>query len=173
MVFEHVSAEGKSLVTDPETAKEPGRYVEGLLRMKDKYGGIVDAAFDGDRQFINALHLSFENFVNLNNRSAEYLSLYVDDQLRRSLKGAEEEEVEVEEARTPWSTEAMTEEAREKLLGYGVAPPLPLPMAGEDPPCPRCGSREVVLKNPFGATLCKTLYQCAACGEVFEAFKTV
>ena len=44
---------------------------------------------------------------------------------------------------------------------------------GEDPPCPRCGSREVVLKNPFGATLCKTLYQCAACGEVFEAFKTV
>ena len=82
-------------------------------------------------------------------------------------------EVEVEEARTPWSTEAMTEEAREKLLGYGVAPPLPLPMAGEDPPCPRCGSREVVLKNPFGATLCKTLYQCAACGEVFEAFKTV
>ena len=94
MVFEHVSAEGKSLVTDPETGKEPGRYVEGLLRMKDKYGGIVDAAFDGDRQFIKALHLSFENFVNLNNRSAEYLSLYVDDQLRRSLKGAEEEEVE-------------------------------------------------------------------------------
>ena len=90
-----------------------------------------------------------------------------------ALKDAGAEEVEVEEARTPWSTEAMTEEAREKLLGYGVAPPLPLPMAGEDPPCPRCGSREVVLKNPFGATLCKTLYQCAACGEVFEAFKTV
>ena len=90
-----------------------------------------------------------------------------------ALKEAGAEEVEVEEARTPWSTEAMTEEAREKLLGYGVAPPLPRPMAGEDPPCPRCGSREVVLKNPFGATLCKTLYQCAACGEVFEAFKTV
>lgn len=60
-----------------------------------------------------------------------------------ALKEAGAEEVEVEEARTPWSTEAMTEEAREKLLGYGVAPPLPLPMAGEDPPCPRCGSREV------------------------------
>ncbi|RTH27030.1 PaaD-like zinc ribbon domain-containing protein, partial [Thermus scotoductus] len=40
-------------------------------------------------------------------------------------------------------------------------------------PCPRCGSQEVVLKNTFGATLCKMLYQCAACGEVFEAFKTV
>lgn len=53
-----------------------------------------------------------------------------------ALKEAGAEEVEVEEARTPWSTEAMTEEAREKLLGYGVAPPLPLPMAGEDPPLP-------------------------------------
>ena len=69
-----------------------------------------------------------------------------------ALKEAGAEEGEGEEARTPRSTEAM---------------------AGEDPPCPRCGSREVVLKNPFGATLCKTLYQCAACGEVFEAFKTV
>ncbi|RTI17337.1 PaaD-like zinc ribbon domain-containing protein, partial [Thermus scotoductus] len=50
---------------------------------------------------------------------------------------------------------------------------LPRPLAGKDPPCPRCGSQEVVLKNTFGATLCKMLYQCAACGEVFEAFKTV
>jgi ring-1,2-phenylacetyl-CoA epoxidase subunit PaaD len=46
-------------------------------------------------------------------------------------------------------------------------------MAHQDPPCPRCGSRRVALKNPFGATLCKMLYQCQACGEVFEAFKTV
>jgi len=34
-------------------------------------------------------------------------------------------------------------------------------------------SPQVVLRNPFGATLCKMLYQCQACGEVFEAFKTV
>ncbi|GGM93253.1 phenylacetate-CoA oxygenase subunit PaaJ [Thermus composti] len=95
------------------------------------------------------------------------------EEIAKALKEAGAEEVEVEEARTPWSTEAMTEEAREKLLRYGIAPPLPLPMAQEDPACPRCGSREVALKNAFGATLCKMLYQCAACGEVFEAFKTV
>ena len=91
-----------------------------------------------------------------------------------ALKRAGAEEVEVEEVRTPWSTAAMTEEAREKLLRYGIAPPLPMAGApSQDPSCPRCGGREVVLKNPFGATLCKMLYQCAACGEVFEAFKTV
>jgi ring-1,2-phenylacetyl-CoA epoxidase subunit PaaD len=95
------------------------------------------------------------------------------EEIRRALKEAGAKEVEVVEERTPWTTEAMTEEAKEKLRAYGVAPPLPLPMAHQDPPCPRCGSRRVALKNPFGATLCKMLYQCQACGEVFEAFKTV
>ncbi len=95
------------------------------------------------------------------------------EEIEKALREAGAKEVEVVEARAPWSTEAMTEEAKAKLRGYGIAPPLPLPMAGEDPACPRCGSQEVVLKNTFGATLCKMLYQCAACGEVFEAFKTV
>jgi ring-1,2-phenylacetyl-CoA epoxidase subunit PaaD len=95
------------------------------------------------------------------------------EEIRRALEEAGAKEVEVVEERTPWTTEAMTEEAKEKLRAYGVAPPLPLPMAHQDPPCPRCGSRRVVLKNPFGATLCKMLYQCQACGEIFEAFKTV
>jgi ring-1,2-phenylacetyl-CoA epoxidase subunit PaaD len=95
------------------------------------------------------------------------------EEIRRALEEAGAKEVEVVEERTPWTTEAMTEEAKEKLRAYGVAPPLSLPMAHQDPPCPRCGSRRVALKNPFGATLCKMLYQCQACGEVFEAFKTV
>jgi ring-1,2-phenylacetyl-CoA epoxidase subunit PaaD len=95
------------------------------------------------------------------------------EEIRRALEEAGAKEVEVVEERTPWTTEAMTEEAKEKLRAYGVAPPLPLPMAHQDPPCPRCGSQRVALKNPFGATLCKMLYQCQACGEVFEAFKTV
>ncbi|AEV16269.1 Phenylacetic acid degradation protein PaaD [Thermus sp. CCB_US3_UF1] len=95
------------------------------------------------------------------------------EEIQRALLAAGAQEVEVVEARTPWSTEALGEEAREKLLAYGIAPPLPLPLAEEDPPCPRCGSREVFLKNPFGSTLCKRLYQCAACGEPFEAFKAV
>jgi ring-1,2-phenylacetyl-CoA epoxidase subunit PaaD len=95
------------------------------------------------------------------------------EEIRRALEEAGAKEVEVVEERTPWTTEAMTEEAKEKLRAYGVAPPLPLPMAHQDPACPRCGSQRVVLKNPFGATLCKMLYQCQACGEVFEAFKTI
>jgi len=51
--------------------------------MKSKYDATIKAAFGADRSFVNALHQAFENFVNLNTRSPEYISLYVDDKLRR------------------------------------------------------------------------------------------
>jgi cullin 3 len=87
-------AEGKTLVMDPEKGKEPMEYIEGLLRMKAKYAAAIKASFASDRNFVNALHQSFEHFLNLNTRSPEYISLYVDDKLRRGLKGASEEEIE-------------------------------------------------------------------------------
>ncbi|MDM7323574.1 MAG: 1,2-phenylacetyl-CoA epoxidase subunit PaaD [Thermus sp.] len=95
------------------------------------------------------------------------------EEIAKALREAGAKEVEVVETKTPWSTEDMSQEAKAKLRDYGIAPPMPLSLMDKPPPCPRCGSQRVDLKNPFGATLCKMLYQCAACGEVFEAFKTV
>ena len=62
--------------------------------LKAKYDAVINASFASDRNFVNALHQAFEQFVNLNTRSPEYISLYVDDKLRRGLKGASEEEIE-------------------------------------------------------------------------------
>jgi ring-1,2-phenylacetyl-CoA epoxidase subunit PaaD len=86
----------------------------------------------------------------------------------RALEAAGAQTVTVVDSRAPWSTDAMSETAKAKLAAYGIAPPQPA-----TPACPRCASRQVVLKNPFGATLCKMLYQCQSCGEPFEAFKCV
>jgi cullin 3 len=38
---------------------------------------------------------AFEFFMNLNNRSPEYISLFIDDQLRRGFKGMSDSDVEV------------------------------------------------------------------------------
>ncbi|KGQ21944.1 1,2-phenylacetyl-CoA epoxidase subunit PaaD [Thermus filiformis] len=98
----------------------------------------------------------------------------IQEEIRRALLEAGAKEVEVVTDLSPWSTEELSPEARAKLQGFGIAPPLPLALAEEAlPPCPRCGSPDVVLRNPFGPALCKALYQCRACGEVFEAFKAV
>jgi ring-1,2-phenylacetyl-CoA epoxidase subunit PaaD len=76
-----------------------------------------------------------------------------------------------------WTTDWMTEEGKQKLKAYGIAPPVrkstdPLALFATDAvPCPRCGSEETELVSQFGATSCKALYRCLSCQEPFEHFK--
>lgn len=90
----HVKETGKTLVTDLERLKDPVDFVQRLINAKDKYDEIVSVSFSNDKVFQNALNSSFENFINLNNRSPEFISLYVDDKLRKGVKGANEEDIE-------------------------------------------------------------------------------
>jgi ring-1,2-phenylacetyl-CoA epoxidase subunit PaaD len=84
----------------------------------------------------------------------------------------------------PWTTDWITPEGKRKLAGVGISPPLaapprtgPVPLTlGRRPPspsCPRCGSGETRLTAQFSATACKSLHQCTACGEPFEAVKAI
>ncbi|KAK8534603.1 hypothetical protein V6N13_080943 [Hibiscus sabdariffa] len=91
----HLREIGKQLVTDAEKLKDPVEFVQRLLDEKDKYDNIISQAFCNDKMFQNALNSSFEYFINLNNRSPEFISLFVDDKLRKGLKGVGEEEVEI------------------------------------------------------------------------------
>ncbi|KAM7484354.1 hypothetical protein LguiA_000363 [Lonicera macranthoides] len=91
----HLRETGKQLVTDPEKLKDPVEFVQCLLNEKDKYDKIISLAFNNDKTFQNALNSSFEFFINLNPRSPEFISLYVDDKLRKGLKGVTEEDVEI------------------------------------------------------------------------------
>ncbi|KAL5222420.1 hypothetical protein ABZP36_027133 [Zizania latifolia] len=90
----HVKETGRNMVTDPERLKDPVDFVQKLLNEKDKYDSIVTTSFSNDKSFQNALNSSFEYFINLNNRCPEFISLYVDDKLRKGMKEANEEDVE-------------------------------------------------------------------------------
>ncbi|GFZ00147.1 cullin 3 [Actinidia rufa] len=91
----HIRETGKQLVTDPEKLKDPVEFVQCLLDEKDKYDRIISLAFSNDKTFQNALNSSFEFFINLNPRSPEFISLFVDDKLRKGLKGVSEEDIEI------------------------------------------------------------------------------
>lgn len=88
-------------------------------------------------------------------------------------------EVEVRRVLSPaWSSDDMTDEARDKLRTFGLAPPDPhggllLPALEAPVACPRCGSFDTELKNAFGSALCREIYTCRACAEPFERFKPV
>jgi len=86
---------GKQLIMDPERLRDPVDFVQRLLDLKDKYDKVITMSFNNDKTFQNALNSSFEYFINLNARSPEFISLFVDDKLRRGLKGVGEEDVEI------------------------------------------------------------------------------
>ncbi|KAL1187759.1 Cullin-3B [Cardamine amara subsp. amara] len=91
----HLREMGKQLVTDPEKSKDPVEFVQRLLDERDKYDKIIVTAFNNDKTFQNALNSSFEYFLNLNTRSPEFISLFVDDKLRRGLKGVRDDDVDL------------------------------------------------------------------------------
>jgi len=67
----------------------------------------------------------------------------------------------------PWTTDWISEEGKEKLRAYGIAPPTP----GGEVACPQCGSSATEEISRFGSTPCKALWRCTACGEPFDLFK--
>jgi len=77
----------------------------------------------------------------------------------------------------PWTTDWITEEGREKLRAYGIAPPARAATSvralfGHDRvACPRCGSDNTERISEFGSTACKALYRCGSCLEPFDYFK--
>ena len=66
-----------------------------------------------------------------------------------------------------WTTDWMTDETKEKLKKYGIAPPSNTVI------CPQCDSQKTELISEFGATACKALYKCSDCLEPFEFFKCI
>jgi ring-1,2-phenylacetyl-CoA epoxidase subunit PaaD len=89
--------------------------------------------------------------------------------------GAEQIEVRTR-LNPPWTSEWLSDETRAKLRQFGLAPPphhrgnLEIALL-EVVECPRCGSKDTVLDNAFGPTLCRSLHYCNACRQSFERFK--
>ncbi len=90
--------------------------------------------------------------------------------IRDSLRRHGIDRVEIETRLSPaWTTDWLTEEAKERLRDYGIAPPQRLVSLAV--PCPHCGSTNTELVSRFGSTPCKALYKCRECLEPFDAFK--
>ncbi len=86
-----------------------------------------------------------------------------------------------------WTTDWMTDTAKDKLRAYGIAPPHACASAPsgaanvvqfaarsakrEVVNCPQCGSAKTTETSHFGSTACKALYRCLACMEPFDYFK--
>ncbi|KAF3484403.1 Cullin-3 [Arthroderma uncinatum] len=70
------------------------KWVDDVLQLKKKFDRIWEEAFVKDQTMQTSLTTSFSEFININPRSTEYLSLFFDENLRKGIKGKTEEEVD-------------------------------------------------------------------------------
>ncbi|WP_338779609.1 1,2-phenylacetyl-CoA epoxidase subunit PaaD [Metabacillus sp. FJAT-52054] len=75
----------------------------------------------------------------------------------------------------PWTSDRITDEGRERLKEFGIAPP---PVFFEETgmwkvDCPYCGSGYTTLENIFGPTACRSILYCKSCKNPFEAMKPI
>ncbi len=81
-----------------------------------------------------------------------------------------------------WTTDWMSEQGRESLRRFGIAPPtgerarsgpVGLRLQVRRVTCPLCGSTDTEEISRFGSTACKALRRCRSCREPFDEFKTL
>lgn len=102
------------------------------------------------------------------------------DDVTTRLREAGYEQVNVTTTLSPaWTTDWMSDAGKRKLEEYGIAAPHPRSALGDGPvriqlgiKCPRCHSIRTREVARFGSTACKSHYECLACLEPFDYFKT-
>lgn len=103
----------------------------------------------------------------------------IEDDIRIKLKEIGIDKVKVELVLSPaWTTDWISDVAKEKLRAYGIAPPdhssvdkKVLLGKARDLKCPLCGSIHTEMISQFGSTACKALFRCLDCKEPFDYFK--
>ncbi|KAK9464441.1 Cullin [Lipomyces arxii] len=70
------------------------KWVEDVLALKEKYDKILNETMEGDHRVQTSLTNAFSQFINNLSRCSEFLSLFIDDHLKKGLKGKTEDEAE-------------------------------------------------------------------------------
>ncbi|KAF9267718.1 Cullin-domain-containing protein [Marasmius fiardii PR-910] len=71
------------------------KWVQDVLDLKDKFDMVWKEPFGSDREIEVTMNKAFSSFINSNDKSAEYISLFIDDNLKRGLKGKSDAEIDL------------------------------------------------------------------------------
>jgi cullin 3 len=91
-VSKYLREQGTSLVKEEEN---PIVFVQNLIDLKSRFDYFLLHSFNFEKEFKHIISSDFEYFLNLNSKSPEYLSLFIDDKLKKGCKGMSEKEIEM------------------------------------------------------------------------------
>lgn len=71
------------------------KWVDDVLNLRGKFDNMWNNCFQSDLVIQTALAKSFTEFINIFSRSSEYVSLFIDENLKKGIRGKSEAEIEV------------------------------------------------------------------------------
>lgn len=87
-VSQYLRERGRALVQEEhDSTTNAVNFVQNLLDLKDRFENFLHCSFNNDKLFKQMIASDFEYFLNLNSKSPEYLSLFIDDKLKKGVKG--------------------------------------------------------------------------------------
>jgi len=89
----YLREQGKAVVEE-NAKKSAVEFIQALLTLKDKFDRFLAESFSDDRVFKQMITSDFEHFINLNPKSPEYLSLFIDEKLKKGIKGLKDDEID-------------------------------------------------------------------------------
>ena len=87
---EFIINEGNKMVNEEVKHEE---LVVKLIDLRERVSSIQSRAMDKDTQIDMTIKMAFEKVVNINNRTAKALVLYLDDMLKKDFKNVQESEL--------------------------------------------------------------------------------
>jgi len=93
---EYVRACGCAIVAHHDNPKDnqPVAFVQSVIQLKYKFDNIVQNCFQNETKAVVVLKNAVEHFLNMDNKSAAFLAVYVDDLMKAGLKGCTDVEAE-------------------------------------------------------------------------------
>uniref|UniRef100_A0A8C5E8R9 Cullin-3-like n=1 Tax=Gouania willdenowi TaxID=441366 RepID=A0A8C5E8R9_GOUWI len=90
----YLQEQEKALMAEKGEGKTPVDYIQGLLDLKSRLDLFLQESFHNEPLFKQTITSDFEYIINLHSCSPEYLSLFIDDKLKKGVKSLTEQEVE-------------------------------------------------------------------------------
>mmetsp|Transcript_3091 Transcript_3091/g.7150 ORF Transcript_3091/g.7150 Transcript_3091/m.7150 type:complete len:760 (-) Transcript_3091:39-2318(-) len=90
----YIEGRVKGVVDDTQMIDNPPTYTEKVLELKKYVDDMVASCFDSDTEFQKGRNRGLEVVLNKDTRCAKYLAIFCDLQLKKGLKGRNEDEVQ-------------------------------------------------------------------------------
>ena len=90
----YIEAEGKKIITKPENIKDPIKFTEDLLKLKEDMDNLIISSFGNDIQFQKKENETFQKFMSECAKTPHFLALYLDNLFKKNIRTLSDTQIE-------------------------------------------------------------------------------